>query len=178
MGAIKKTITRMRVEGLVILLLAIGYLWEAHNVPSLFQMPGVPGPTVFPLLLGIVFGGSGLWLIVSPENFWVKKKKEEPNEGKPKAFLPSDMSLGKRITREWHFGMMWIVLFGYLFAMPLLGFPLSTAVLLTAFFFLLGEKRWYVGIGLALVVTILVYLCFAKGLAIRLPLGILDLLWQ
>jgi hypothetical protein len=119
-----------------------------------------------------------LWLIVSPENFWVKKKKEESNEGKPKASLSSDVRLGTGITREGHFGTMWIVLFGYLFAMPLLGFPLSTAVLLAAFFFLLGEKRWYVGIGLALIVTLLVYLCFAKGLAIRLPLGILDLLWQ
>jgi hypothetical protein len=178
MDGMKKKITKTRIEGLVILLLAIGYLWEAHNVPSLFQMPGVPGPTVFPVLLGIVFMGSGLWLILSPENFGSKKKKGEPKEVEAKASLPSGVSLGKRITREWHFGTMWVVLFGYLLAMPLLGFPLSTAILLAAFFFLLGEKRWYMGIGLALMVTILVYLCFAKGLAIRLPLGILDLLWQ
>jgi putative tricarboxylic transport membrane protein len=177
MGAIRKTITRMRGEGLVVLLLALGYLWEAHNVPSLFQMPGVPGPTVFPLLLGIVFAGSGLWLIISPKKFLAKKGKAEKAEDEPKASLPGGGSVGKRRARGWHFVTMWIVLFGYLFAMPLAGFPLSTAVLLAAFFFLLGEKRWYVGIGLALIVTILVYLGFAKGLAIRLPLGILGALW-
>jgi hypothetical protein len=174
----KKIITRTRAEGFVILLLSFGYIWEAHKVPSLFQMPGVPGPTVFPWLLGIAFMGSGLWLIFSPEIFRARKNEGERKERGPETSLPSGVSLGRRIAGGWHFGTMWVVLFAYLFAMPSVGFPLSTPVLLATFFFLLGEKRWYVGIGLALVVTILVYLCFAKGLAIRLPLGVLMPLWQ
>lgn len=176
MDRTKKTTTTTRIEGLVILLLAIGYLWEAHNVPSLFQMPGVPGPTVFPILLGIAFTGGGLWLVLFPENLRLKKKRG-PKEVEAKTTYPFDVTLGKRIAKGWHFGTMWVVLFGYLLAMPWLGFPLSTALLLAFFFFLLGEKRWYVAIGVALIVTLLIYLCFAKGLAIRLPLGMIDLLW-
>jgi hypothetical protein len=33
MDTFKKVATRTRVEGLVVLLVAVGYLWEAHNVP-------------------------------------------------------------------------------------------------------------------------------------------------
>jgi hypothetical protein len=126
----------------------------------------------------MVFMASGLWLIFSPNIPGTQKKTGERKEGEAKKSPSSGLSLGRRMAGEWHFGAMWVVLFAYLFSMPSLGFPLSTAVLLATFFFLLGEKRWYVGIGLALVVTILVYLCFAKGLAIRLPLGILASLWH
>ena len=29
-------------------------------------MPGVPGPTTFPYLLGLVFAACGAWLLISP----------------------------------------------------------------------------------------------------------------
>lgn len=174
----KKLITRTRVEGLVILLMAIGYIWEAHNVPSLYKLPGVPGPTVFPLLLGIVFGMSGLWLIISPEKLRGRKSKgegegDEAGQKKEVSSPSSKVSHRDKIESASHLGTMWVVLLGYLVLMPSLGFLVPTAVLLGTFFFLLGEKRWYKGIGLALVVTVLVYLGFAQGLGIRLPLGIL-----
>jgi len=52
---IKAGATRSRLEGLAILLVALGYIWEARNVPDFYHMPGVPGPTTFPYILGIVF---------------------------------------------------------------------------------------------------------------------------
>ena len=63
MDTLKQLTTRTRVEGLVIMLVAAGYLWEANNVPEFYQLPDAPGPTTFPYLLGIVFALVGLWLL-------------------------------------------------------------------------------------------------------------------
>jgi putative tricarboxylic transport membrane protein len=176
MNTIKKKITRTQVEGLVILLVAIGYLWEAQNVPSLFQMPGVPGPTTFPWLLGIVFGVSGVWLLISPHKLIARyrKKAADEDENAPEAPVPSGAAFWESITRDWHFYTIWVVILGYLVLMPSLGFPVATALLLAMFVFLLGEQRWWVVAGLALVATTVIYTGFALGLRVRLPLGVLE----
>ncbi|MBI5578217.1 MAG: tripartite tricarboxylate transporter TctB family protein [Deltaproteobacteria bacterium] len=176
MNAIKKKITRTQVEGLVILLVAIGYLWEAQNVPLLYQVPGVPGPTTFPWLLGIVFGLSGVWLLVSPHRLIARLRKEaaDEDEDAPEAPAPSGAAFWDPITRDWHFYTIWAVILGYLVLMPSLGFPVATALLLAMFVSLLGEQRWWVVAGLALVATTVIYTGFALGLRVRLPLGVLE----
>jgi hypothetical protein len=170
MDTLRKAVTRTRVEGLVILLVASVYLWQAHNVPEFYQLPGVPGPTTFPRLLGIVFALAGLWLLVSPKDLKAWKKEARAPEPAP--------ALGRgalrRIASGWHFYTMWVVILAYLWAMPDLGFPLATFLLLVAFIFLLGETRWHVVLGLAAAATILIYLSFKMGLNVRLPLGILE----
>ena len=173
MEVIEKWITRTRVEGLLILMLAIGYVWEARGIPSSVHTPGIPGPKVFPFMLGFVFGLSGLWMIISPEKRKTWKKKGEAGEEEQGASPPSTVSLLKKIGGEWRLSTMWIALLGYLVLMPSVGFPVSSAFLVGALFFLWGDTRWYVGIGFALAVTIVIYFCFAKGLEVRLPLGIL-----
>jgi putative tricarboxylic transport membrane protein len=158
---------------LAILLVAGGYLWEAHNVPDLFQMPGVPGPTTFPYLLGIIFAFAGLWLLVSPADL-LAHRRQPAAEGRAEERPIPATGLWTRLTTDWHFYTMWIVVVGYLAFMPFVGFPVATFVLLVVFTFLLGEKRWWVVLGLALVVTTVIHLGFAKGLNVRLPLGVLE----
>ena len=168
-----KSSTRTRLEGLAILLVAGGYLWEAHNVPDLFQMPGVPGPTTFPYLLGIVFAVAGLWLLASPADL-LARRRQPATEGRAEERPTPSKSFGARLAAEWHFYTMWAVVVGYLAFMPFVGFPVATFVLLVVFTFLLGEERWWVVLGLALVVTTVIHLGFAKGLNVRLPLGVLE----
>ena len=164
--------TRARLEGLAILLVAGGYLWEAHNVPDLFQMPGVPGPTTFPYLLGIIFALTGLWLLISPADLLARRRQPAAKERAEKPPAPA-ASLSARLAAQWHFYAMWIVIVGYLALMPSVGFPVATFVLLAVFTFLLGEKRWWLVGSLALVVTVVIHLGFGKGLNVRLPLGVL-----
>ncbi len=166
MRARVRLFTRTRIEGLVIVLLAAGYLWEGHNVPDLYKMPGVPGPTVFPLLLGIVFALAGAWLLLAPD----KPDAREAAEGDEKPVG----KLRSRLIAHWHTVAMWAVILVYLFVMPDLGFPVATALLLLAFILLLGERRWYVVVGLALGATLVIHLGFALGLNVRLPLGVLT----
>jgi hypothetical protein len=173
MSAITRWITRTRVEGLVILLVAAGYLWEAQNVPDLYKMPGVPGPTAFPDLLGLVFALSGLWLLLSPDKLFAKKRAVA-DEDEATAAPVARADRGGWLARSWHFYTMWLVILGYLLLMPWLGFPAATFLLLAGFFLLLGERRWPVVLGLALAVTTVVHLGFALGLNVRLPLGLLE----
>jgi hypothetical protein len=170
MSALARLFTRTRIEGLVILLVAVGYLWEGHNVPDLYKMSGVPGPTVFPLLLGTVFALAGAWLIVNPGT----RKTQEAAEDDEK---PGG-GLRARLLAHWHTGVMWGVILLYLFVMPDLGFPVATGLLLCIFFVLLGERRWYVVIALALGTTLVIHLGFALGLNVRLPLGVLAPLFK
>ncbi len=173
MHTFKKAATRTRIEGLVILLFAIGYLWEAHNVPEFYQLPGVPGPTTFPRLLGVVFALAGLWLLVSPTER-IARKKAGTVEPRTSELAPETGGARQRIAAGWHFCTMWAVILGYLWMMPNLGFPLATFLLLVAFIFLLGEVRWHVILGLSAAATIVIYVSFKMGLNVRLPLGIIE----
>jgi putative tricarboxylic transport membrane protein len=170
-------VTRTRVEGLVIFLVAMAYLWEAHNVPEFYQIPGVPGPTTFPYLLGLVFAGCGLWLFVSPKDL-MQQLAEFRQDAQATTAAPQEPQPGllTRIAAEWHLVAMWVVIIAYLWFMPDLGFPLTTLLLLLIFFRLLGETRWHIVVGLAVASTLVIYVLFKTGLNVRLPLGVLDFL--
>jgi putative tricarboxylic transport membrane protein len=155
-------ITRTRTEALVVLLGVVGYIWAGLSLPPYYQMSGVPGPSVFPLVLGAIMGGGALWLLI----FSGKQEKSKR--------IPSVSSRWRSLLKAWSFFLMWGLLIAYVFLLPVLGFVISSAMLLAAFFFLLGEKRWYLGILISLVFTIGIYIAFAKGLQIRLPLGVLE----
>jgi len=174
MDTLKRVATRTRTEGLIVLLIAAGYLWEAHNVPEFYQIPGVPGPTTFPRLLGIVFALAGLWLLVSPKELMASRKGSGADRQGSSPVPAEGGSVLGRLAANWHFLAMWAVILGYLWTMPELGFPLATFLLLGLFVWLLGETRWHVVVGLALAATVVIYVGFKMGLNVRLPLGVLE----
>lgn len=162
----RKVVTRARVEGLVVLALSLGYLWETRTVPSLYQMPGVPGPTAFPTIVGIVLAASGAWRLALGAG-----RKEFPAE-EPASATPTAGG-GGWLAGSRRFYAMWAVVLAYLALMPALGFPIATVAALAALFLLLGERHVAVAVGLSLAVTAILHLGFAKGLGVQLPLGVL-----
>lgn len=178
MSASSSIITRGRIEGLIILLVSAGYLWEAHNVPEFYKLPGVPGPTTFPLLLGIVFALCGLWLLVSPRQLIARRRSAGSSTPAPQ---PPAAIKGGRLAGAaagWHFFSMWAVILAYLYLMPDLGFPAATVALIAGFLFFMGERRWPIVVGMPLGATLLIYVSFKMGLNVRLPLGILEPLFK
>ena len=167
MIATRKLVTRARVEGLVILAVALAYLWQTRSIPSLYQMAGVPGPAAFPALVGLVFAAGGAWRMLRGGG-----AADEPAEPAAPAVTAGGLSVGAR------FYAMWAVLLAYLVLMPTLGFPVTTLAALGALFVLLGERRIAFAAGLSLAATVVMHLGFAKGLGVRLPLGILEPLWK
>jgi len=178
MSAESRVPLRTRIEGLVIFIVAIGYLWEAENVPSFYQMPGVPGPTTFPWVLGVVFALSGLWLAIAPMSLVAARRARAAGRGAAPSSTapvpPPSPGVLTTIAGDWHFYCMWAAILAYLCSMPTIGFPVATGVLLAAFIALLGERRWALVAGLAVGITAVIYLLFSMGLHVRLPLGVLE----
>ncbi len=182
MDTLKRLVTRTRVEGLVIMLVAVGYLWEAGNVPEFYQLPDAPGPTTFPYLLGGVFAAVGLWLLVSPLALLRRPAAASgvpaPAAPPPDASPTTPTGWLRRLLAAWHFYAMWAAVLAYLWFMPDVGFPVATFLLLAVFTWLLGETRAWVCVGLALVATAVIYLSFRHGLNVRLPLGVVETLFK
>lgn len=168
MESARRLMTRARLEGLAITLLALGYLWQTRKIPALFQMPGVPGPAAFPTVLGLALGLAGGWRLLrgAPAG-----ERDAENEGEAAA-------AGARgwLAAHGRFYGLWAVLLGYFVFMPEMGFPIGSTLALAAMGWLLGERRWPVLAGGAMVATAVLHLLFAKGLGVRLPLGLLSFL--
>jgi hypothetical protein len=168
--ATAKIVTRARAEGLVILLVALGYAWEARRIPSLFQSPGVPGPAAFPSVLALVLALAGLWRLVrgSPQEAAAEAAEAAAEAPAAGAATPSWLAAHGR------FYALWGVLLGLLAFLPELGFPVAAFAAMVLMFRLLGEKRWHLLVPLSLVVTAVLHVAFSYGLGVRLPLGILQ----
>lgn len=161
-------VTRARAEGLVILLVALGYVWEASRIPALFASPGVPGPAAFPSVLGLVLGLAGLWRLLRGEPKAAGRDEKEATPAASGGAAPS------RQATDGRFYLLWAVLLGFLAFLPALGFPVAALLGLASLFGLLGERRWKVILPLSLVATAVLHLAFSRGLGVRLPLGILQ----
>ena len=151
-----KLMARVRFEALIILCIVVLYVWKGLSIPAYYSLPGVPGPAIFPIILGVVMSAAALWLLIFPGR----------QTSKEKALSTVPRLLGV-IQENWRFYLMWGMLIAYVFLLPFLGFLICSIVLLAAFFFLLGEKRWHIGILIAGVFSIGIYFLFAKALQIN-----------
>lgn len=76
-------------------------------------------------------------------------------------------------ARVRHVPFITVLLAAYAYLLPLLGFPLVTAVLLLILFRSVEPQRWLVAIAGSLLATAASYLLFARVLGTQLPLGTL-----
>ncbi len=159
----KRLFTRTRLEALVILSAVAVYIWEGLRIPPFYSLPGVPGPTVFPVIIGSAMAAAAFWIMIFPGE-QAEESKTSVDTGRRRTFL-----------EKWQFYLMWALLIAYVLLLPRLGFIICSAVLLAAFFFLLGEKRRYFGVSVAVVFSLGIYFLFAKALQINLPMGILEI---
>lgn len=134
-----------RIVALMILGISIAYGLSARALGSLRSDDAV-GPAGFPLL--IAAGGLGLGLAL-----WFQRPSNEARE-----------SLGGRV---W---LYWLVFLAYAFAVHYAGFGLSTAAFLALTFIILKVPSWR-AVLVALIVSAVLWLVFAKLLQVRLAIG-------
>jgi hypothetical protein len=166
-------ITRARVEGLVIVAVALAYIWQAHQIPELYQMPGVPGPTVFPMLVGSVFALGGLWRIFAPSKSVDTEQPWSEDEGVTEEEKRASGGVGGWLKAHGRFCGLWVSILGYMLLMPIIGFPVATALALALMFWLMGEHRIGLVALVSVVTTIVLHVVFAMGLSVNLPTGVL-----
>lgn len=141
-----------RILGILLLLLAVGYGWEASQFPEPFGGAEVVGPETFPLILAVLMGLSSLYLIVKPD-------PDQPWPG-----LKTLLDLG----------FVLVVLLAFSAMLAPVGFVISTTLMVGVLCWRMGARplpAGLTGVGCALVV----YLLFNFVLELHLPAGILKL---
>lgn len=142
----------IRVAALVLLVLAVGFLWEASRYP--FGSPTAPGPGFLPMTLGTAFLVLAALLAIRPG-------------APPEHVLPPDRDGAVRIAAT-------ILLLGLAIALlDRLGF-LVCGTLLMLSLLLVVDRRWIRAVILAPSATVAVYLVFKVWLRVPLPAGLLS----
>jgi hypothetical protein len=143
-----------RVSGVIILLLGLAIVWQA----SLLKLGSfrVPGPGLYPLLLGLVTVFLSMFLIF-------------PSGAKEKGRSLPDGRTTKRVAG------VYAVLLLYLGILEYVGFLAASFLLILYLFAVVGKKTLKVAALRALIVTVLAYLLFDVILKTQLPKSILGI---
>ena len=144
---------RDKINGAIGVVLGILLIIGAQNLPA-SKVPGDIGPAIFPMIAAV--------MIIIPGLFLVLKKPT----GEDTVFLTKE---------EWkRFGVLIAVFFLYAVCLWAAGFLIATPIITfnISKMFSQGKKVPFWQIALyAVVLTLLVYLCFYTGLGLKLPKG-------
>lgn len=141
-----------RILGILLLLLAVVYGWEASQFPVPFGGAEEVGPETFPLMLSVILGLSSIYMIVKPD----------PDQEWP----------GVKTLLDLGFVLLVLMIFSAMLA-PV-GFVISTTLMVGVLCWRMGARPMaagLTGIGSAVVV----YVLFNFVLELHLPAGILEL---
>lgn len=148
-----------RIGGVVLVMLGAAVVIASLGLPTI---PGQPiGPAVFPTVLGVALGFSGLIIFVRPQCM------ASPGAERLEAFRFIDML---RLLSP-----VAVLIVGY-FIMESVGF-LMTGFLIMFVTSLLLRGSVVGSLLLSVAMTVLIYTIFASLLRVPLPIGILSLPW-
>lgn len=146
-----------RLTGLLLVGLAVAYYRLAGEI-EVGLASDLLGPQYFPKLLAVALGLSSAWLVV--RSFRPAARRNEPVRAEAERLANLWIALGLTVV--------------YLILLPHVGFLLLTPVLLGAFIWVLGYRRWVPLVGTAVGVSVALWVVFAWLLGVRLPPGLLD----
>lgn len=161
---------RELMSAVLFLILSIVLYAATLNIKSMTSM-GV-GPDFAPKLVATgMFSISLIMLIKEIRLRYILRKEEQTI----KITNSKKISNDKGWKRYRNSTLTTLLIIGYIVAIPVLGFLISTIVYLFIQFCLMGEKKYWnqpLFIGLSIVVAAAVYFTFRLGFEVRLPAGI------
>ncbi|MCB5162732.1 tripartite tricarboxylate transporter TctB family protein [Marinomonas algarum] len=140
-----------RVFGMLMLILAVVYGWEATKFPIPFGGHESVGPETFPIMLSIILGVSAIYLMVRPD-------EDEP-------WAPVAMLI--------ELGVVVISMLAFAWAIEPIGF-MPAAALVVSFL------SWRMGASIAkslitgVTSSVVIFFLFNNVLELALPLGLLE----
>lgn len=149
--------------GLAALLLAIGVflLVETQRIAVPVNANAV-GPRFFPTVVGAVLVVVSLWLAV-----------DVLRGGRGEMEAAEDVDVSR--ASDWRtLALLSAVFLGHAFVLEPLGFPVAAALLFFGVAAALGSRRWARDAAIAVVLAVLVFVVFARGLGVGLPAGVLQ----
>lgn len=140
-------------------LLGLVLLLGSLQIP--FGINAVVGPRVFPLIVsvGLLALGAVLTLNVLRGERAEPAAEEDTDPDAPVRLGPPALILGGLVVGA--------------LILPSLGFVPGTALMYVSVAAALGERRWPLVVGIALVLSLVTYLVFTRGLGLTLPAGVL-----
>lgn len=158
-----KHINSNRIIGLLMGLLALGYLWMAFHIPS-FPMPRPVDSDGFPKLLGFA-------LLLLSVMLFLEKEKVAPSEEKETA-APKEKQPG--LSPRNQLLVTCIAIAGYALSLEPLGFVLASSLLGFGLSYGYGYRRHRVNLAATLCVVLSLYLIMTRLLEVHLPQGLLP----
>ena len=150
--------------GVAALLVVLGglVLWDASRIPARSTPTDPIGPGAVPVLVGVVLLACAVVLAVDV----LRGGRGEAEAGEdvdPDA--PSD----------WRTILLLVAAFlANVVLIERAGWPVSGAVLFWGCAYALGSRRYVRDVLIAVVLSVLTYLLFARGLGVQLPAGVLE----
>jgi putative tricarboxylic transport membrane protein len=149
--------------GLAAMLLALGVflLVETQRIVVPVNANAV-GPRFFPTVVGVVLVVVSLWLAV-----------DVLRGGSGDMEAAEDVDTSR--SSDWRtLGLLSAVFLGHAILLEAVGFPITAAVLFFGIAASLGSRRWARDAAIAVVMATLVFVVFARGLGVGLPVGVLQ----
>ena len=149
--------------GLAALLLALGVflLVETQRIAVPVSANTI-GPRFFPTVVGGVLVVVSLWLAV-----------DVLRGGAGQMEAAEDVDVSR--SSDWRtLALLSAVFLGHAFLLEPLGFPVAAALLFFGVAASLGSRRWARDAAVAVVLAVLVFVVFARGLGVGLPAGVLQ----
>lgn len=136
----------------VLLVLAAVVAWDASRITGVAQYARI-GPQTVPYAIALCLAGLGLWTILEA---W----RGDFPEREPQEVMP----------------FLWIVggLLIQLVTIRFIGFSIATGLLFALVARGFGERRFWISIPFGIVLSIIVWVIFARGLSLTLPHGPLE----
>ncbi len=141
-----------RVAGLVLLLIASGYLYAGRDMD--WWRGQTVGPRLFPFLLGVSLATVAFLILVATFR------------GQPKSSAPI---FGQRLPM-----LVTLCTAAYIWLLPVVGYAIANTALMLTCLRLYDPHRWWIDALGAAGVTLALYLVFVVILRLQLPLGMLG----
>lgn len=146
-----------------VILFGVAMIWQTREI-RLTPAYSLVGPRVIPY---IVSGGLilvGAWLLFEAlTGRWILVASTESEDADPT--LPTDWST---------VGLLALALLAYLFLLVPAGFVIASSVLFAGAAFAMGSRRVALNLAIGVVISVVLYLGFTRGLDLRLPAGVLE----
>jgi putative tricarboxylic transport membrane protein len=150
--------------GVCVLLAALGVLVliDASRIPTDFTQRGPVGPAAVPVVVGVAL------LVIA-----VLLARDVLRGGHGESEMGEDIDLSH--PSDWRTVLLLIAAFlANVVLIDRVGFPISGAVLFWGAAYALGSRHWLRDPLIALALSVITYLIFARGLGIGLPAGPLE----
>ncbi|MFT2109958.1 tripartite tricarboxylate transporter TctB family protein [Marinomonas sp. 2405UD68-3] len=140
-----------RVFGMLMLILAFGYGWEATQFPEPFGGGESVGPETFPIILSFLLGISAIYLIIKPDI----------DEAWPAPRMLLELSV------------IALAILAFAWAIEPLGFIPAAVLMVSYLCWRMGAKPKQ-SIATGVITSVVMFVVFNNVLELALPLGLLE----